>query len=140
MHLADKVVFGLAPDSLRSLACDWHVTRDLFARDQEGQPSPPITRLTALTRLELLWNMDVTEVELLRDLPLEELLLLRCPLSIYEQLPSLFTPGALPFLQVLHIEDLQNREAGFTESFDEPSSNSLAEIERGKKPTCQQGG
>ena len=126
----EEYYINFAPNSLASLTVDWDVTKPLYVPHQ-GLGPPPITRLTGLTRLEFSFCGHMTSAELLRDLPLEELLLLHCPLSIYEQLLSLFVPGALPLLQKLHIDNLRNREAGFTQSSAEPGSDiSPAKIER----------
>ena len=77
---------------------------------------PPITRLAGLTRLELLMcTAPVTSVDLMRDLPLKELLLHSCLLSTYNQLCSLFVPRALPVLQKLHIEEVGLEEAFFSD-------------------------
>ena len=117
---SDKHCISFGPATLKSLTADWDITEPL----DELRP-PPITRLTGLTRLELVLCNQMTNAELLRGLPLRELLLLYCPFELYEQLPSLFVPGALPLLQKLHIEDELGAENCFTEYVLFSCSNSV---------------
>ena len=127
MSQSEKQYISCAPATLAVLSIDWDVTDPTFG--WQALTPPPITRLTGLTRLEFTFCGQMRNAELLRDLPLRELLLLSCHLSVYEQLLSLFVPGALPLLQKLHIEDDRSAEAGFDEDAIQPCSDTvLAEI------------
>ena len=107
MRESERACIIHAPNSLQSFACDWDVTDLLHLPDFQDRLPPPIKRLTALTRLELFWCNSITSPNLMRDLPLRELLLHSCLLSTYTNLSSLFITGALPLLQKLHLEEDQ---------------------------------
>ena len=91
-------LLNLAHKDLRSLSLQDHRYALWSSRSL-----PKLASLTGLTRLELIaaGTGDVEEVFLLRDLQLQELVLINCPGLEWK----LFVPGALSRLRKLHIED-----------------------------------
>lgn len=136
IYKSNDKYLSLAPDSLQSLTCDWDVTRPneilggMVAPVVIATTPSPFTKLTALTRLELINSESIVSPEMLQELPLTELLLHNCCLSTYSKLSRAFVPGSLTALQKLHITEGEGADADAEDEIQFYSKTLLADIVR----------